>query len=65
MKKKIVIRMIVDVAMTVILLFLMTYELIGQATHEWIEIAMFAFFDFSEPVIKFLADYIAIMGLLY
>lgn len=30
--------------MTVALLFLMTYELIGQATHEWIGVAIFILF---------------------
>lgn len=44
MKNKIVIRMLVDVTMTVILLFLMTYKMIGKVAHEWIGIAMFVLF---------------------
>lgn len=35
MKKKQIIKIAVDVLMTISLLFQMTYELIGQATHEW------------------------------
>lgn len=37
-------KLVVDIAMTVLLLLLMPYELIGQAVHEWIGIAMFALF---------------------
>lgn len=44
MSPKIQIKLIVDVAMTVALLFLMTYELVGQAAHEWIGLGMFVLF---------------------
>lgn len=44
MKSKQIIKIAVDIAMTIALLFLMTYELIGQATHEWIGIGMFLLF---------------------
>lgn len=38
------IKIAVDIGMTALLLLLMTYELIGQAAHEWIGIGMFALF---------------------
>lgn len=41
MKSKQIMKIIVDVAMTVSLLLLMTYERIGQAAHEWLGIGMF------------------------
>ena len=44
MKPKQIIKIAVDIVMTIALLFLMTYELIGQATHEWIGIGMFLLF---------------------
>ena len=46
MKPKTVVKVSADFAMTVLLLLLMTYELIGQAAHEWIGIAEFALFVF-------------------
>lgn len=36
------VKIAVDIAMTIALLLLIAYELIGQATHEWIGISMFA-----------------------
>lgn len=39
-----IIKITVDAAMTLILLLLMTYELIGQAAHEWLGIGIFALF---------------------
>jgi hypothetical protein len=54
MKSKL--RWAVDGGLTVCLLLLMGYELIGQ-TH-------FAFFDYDEPLALFYLDYLAIMGLL-
>lgn len=42
MNKRTFIKTAVDFAMTVLLLLLMTYELIGAAAHEWMGIAMFA-----------------------
>lgn len=44
MKLKQIIKIAVDIAMTITLLFLMTYELIGQISHEWIGIGMFLLF---------------------
>lgn len=44
MKPKMILKICVDVAMTIALLFLMTYELVGQATHEWLGIGMFLLF---------------------
>lgn len=44
MKPKIILKIAVDIVMTIVLLLLMTYELIGQAAHEWIGIGMFALF---------------------
>lgn len=44
MKPKMILKLTVDIGMTVALLLLMAYELIGQAAHEWIGIAMFVLF---------------------
>lgn len=44
MKPKMIAKIAVDITMTVALLLLMTYELIGQASHEWIGVGMFALF---------------------
>lgn len=44
MKKKAILKIAVDIGMTVMLLLLMTYELIGAAAHEWIGIGMFLLF---------------------
>ncbi len=44
MKPKMILKLTVDMGMTFCLLFLMTYELIGQAAHEWIGIGMFFLF---------------------
>lgn len=44
MKPKMIMKIVVDIAMTIALLLLMTYELIGQAAHEWVGIGMFALF---------------------
>ena len=44
MKPKMTVKIAVDIAMTIALLLLMTYELIGQAAHEWIGIGMFVLF---------------------
>lgn len=44
MNKKMICRIAVDMAMTVVLLLLMTYELVGQAAHEWLGIGMFLLF---------------------
>lgn len=44
MKPKMAVKLAVDMAMTLALLLLMAYELIGQAAHEWIGIGMFVLF---------------------
>ncbi len=44
MKTKMILKLAVDIGMTVALLLLMAYELVGQAAHEWIGIGMFALF---------------------
>ena len=44
MEKKQKIKIIIDVCMTIALLCLMSYELIGTEAHEWIGIAMFFLF---------------------
>lgn len=44
MKPKMIAKICVDIGMTVALLFLMTYELVGQAAHEWLGIGMFVLF---------------------
>lgn len=44
MKSKIKIKIGIDIAMTILLLLLMSYELIGQSTHEWIGMIMFLLF---------------------
>lgn len=41
MKPRQMIRMIIDTAMVILLLLLMSYALIGEATHERLGIAMF------------------------
>lgn len=44
MKPKMILKICIDIGMTVALLVLMTYELVGQATHEWLGIGMFVLF---------------------
>ena len=44
MKQKTILKIVVDIGMTVMLLLLMTYELIGEAAHEWLGIGMFVLF---------------------
>ena len=44
MKAKQILKIAVDVAMTIALLLLMAYELIGQAAHEWLGIGTFTLF---------------------
>ena len=44
MKSKQIVKIAVDVAMTAVLLLLMTYELIGQVSHELLGIIMFVLF---------------------
>lgn len=44
MKPKIIAKLCVDIGMTIALLLLMPYELVGQAAHEWIGIGIFLLF---------------------
>ena len=44
MKQQIILKIVVDIGMTVMLLLLMTYELIGEAAHEWLGVGIFALF---------------------
>lgn len=44
MKAKPIIRMFTDIGMTVVLLLLMAYALVGEAAHEWLGVAMFVLF---------------------
>ena len=44
MNKKQITKIITDLVMTVALLFLMSYGLIGETLHEWLGIGMFALF---------------------
>lgn len=44
MPVKTTVKICVDMGMTVMLLFLMAYEMIGQAAHEWLGIGIFVLF---------------------
>ena len=44
MKPKQILKIITDIAMTVILLLLMAYSLVVEALHEWLGIGMFLLF---------------------
>lgn len=44
MPKKQILKIITDLAMTVILLLLMAYSLVGEEAHEWLGISMFFLF---------------------
>lgn len=44
MKPKMITKICVDIAMTVALLLLMPYQLIGEEAHEWIGVVMFVLF---------------------
>ena len=44
MKPKQITRLATDAAMTIALLLLMAYSLVGEAAHEWIGMAMLALF---------------------
>ena len=44
MKPKQIIKMAIDIMMTVVLLFLMAYALVGEAAHEWLGMSMFVLF---------------------
>lgn len=44
MKPKMIVKIGVDIGMTIALLLLMPYELVGQAAHEWLGIVIFVLF---------------------
>lgn len=44
MKPKMIAKICVDIAMTISLLLLMAYQLIGEKSHEWIGVLMFVLF---------------------
>lgn len=44
MKPKVIAKLVVDAVMTVVLLLLMAFELVGRAAHEWIGVGMFFLF---------------------
>ena len=44
MKQKQAIKVITDILMTIVLLLLMAYSLVGKAAHEWLGIGMFGLF---------------------
>lgn len=44
MKPKQIVKICVDLAMMIALVLLMTYEMIGQAAHEWLGMGMFVLF---------------------
>lgn len=44
MNKKLIIKILVDICLTISLLLLMPYSLIGETAHEWIGMAMLVFF---------------------
>lgn len=44
MKPKQIIKILTDIFMTAVLLFLMAYSLVGEAVHEWLGIGMFVLF---------------------
>ena len=44
MKPKQIAKIVTDILMTIILLLLMAYSLVGEAAHEWLGIGMFALF---------------------
>ena len=44
MKNKMIAKICIDIAMTIALILLMAYQLIGEEAHEWIGIIMFLLF---------------------
>ena len=43
MKRNTILKIMVDVGMTVMLLLLMAYELVGRAAHEWLGLGCLIF----------------------
>ena len=46
LKPKMILKILVDLAMTVLLFLLMAYLLVGETAHEWIGLAVFILFLF-------------------
>ena len=44
MKSKLIAKIIIDILMTIILLLLMAYSMVGEVAHEWLGIGMFVLF---------------------
>ena len=44
MNQRTMIKVIIDIAMTVILMLMMAYELVGREAHEWLGMALFTLF---------------------
>lgn len=44
MKRNTILKIVVDIGMTVVLLLLMAYGMVGEAAHEWLGIGMFVLF---------------------
>ncbi len=44
MKRSVVLKVVTDFCMTAVLIVLMTYELVGQAVHEWLGLFLFVLF---------------------
>lgn len=44
MQRKQIVKITIDILMTVLLLFLMAYSMVGEKAHEWLGIGMFALF---------------------
>ena len=77
MKPKMMLKMGIDLVMTVLLLCQMAYILVGETVHEYLGTAMFVlfilhhlllrsqfvFFDMEQPLALFFAEYLAMMGL--
>ena len=46
LKPKMVLKLVVDMIMTILLFLLMAYLLVGETVHEWMGLAMFILFIF-------------------
>lgn len=44
MKPEMIFKLVIDAAMTVVLILLMSFERIGRAAHEWLGLGMFVLF---------------------
>ena len=50
MKPKMVLKLVVDMIMTILLFLLMAYLLVGETVHEWMGLAMFILFIFHHAL---------------